>query len=127
QLALPRARAAPRRRRRYARRRRRARRVLENRPGRRAGAADDGRAADRRGPGAFALMRISLTGPAPPLRGGVALHTAGLAVALRTRGHDVEVVSYSRLYPRFLFPGTHQREDCAPVGAALLDTLDPRT
>jgi glycosyltransferase involved in cell wall biosynthesis len=72
-------------------------------------------------------MRISLIGPAPPLRGGVALHTAGLAAALRARGHDVEVVSYSRLYPRFLFPGTHQSEDRAPVGAALLDTLDPRT
>jgi glycosyltransferase involved in cell wall biosynthesis len=72
-------------------------------------------------------MRACLIGPAPPLRGGIALHTAGLAAALSRRGHDVDVLSYSRVYPRILFPGTRATEDRSPVGAALLDTMDPRT
>ena len=51
--------------------------------------------------------RIAIVGPAYPLRGGNALFVAHLLDALR-QDHDVYVVSYSRLYPKLLFPGKTQ-------------------
>lgn len=51
-------------------------------------------------------MRISLVGPHPPLRGGVAQHTARLAGALAELGHDVGVVSWRSQYPALLYKGT---------------------
>ncbi|HSB11832.1 MAG TPA: glycosyltransferase family 4 protein [Blastocatellia bacterium] len=51
-------------------------------------------------------MRISIIGPAYPLRGGIAHHVHWLRGELATRGHNVQVVSFRRLYPRVLFPGT---------------------
>lgn len=51
-------------------------------------------------------MRISLVGPFPPLRGGVAQHTARLADALEDLGHEVTVVSWRSQYPRLLYKGT---------------------
>jgi glycosyltransferase involved in cell wall biosynthesis len=50
-------------------------------------------------------VRITIVGPAYPLRGGIAHHVYSLRRALVERGHSVQVVSFSRLYPRFLFPG----------------------
>ena len=50
-------------------------------------------------------MRISLVGPFPPLRGGVAQHTARLAAALDDLGHDVSVVSWRSQYPPLLYKG----------------------
>ncbi|HKG22558.1 MAG TPA: glycosyltransferase family 4 protein, partial [Blastocatellia bacterium] len=50
-------------------------------------------------------MRITIVGPAYPLRGGIAHHVYSLRRALVERGHSVQVVSFNRLYPRFLFPG----------------------
>ena len=51
-------------------------------------------------------MRISIVGPAYPLRGGIAHYVYRLQQELAHRGHDVQVVSFRRLYPRLLFPGT---------------------
>ena len=51
--------------------------------------------------------RIAIVGPAYPLRGGNALFVAHLLDALR-QDHDVYVISYSRLYPKLLFPGKTQ-------------------
>jgi len=70
-------------------------------------------------------MRTIVVGPAPPLRGGIAKHTAGLTEALGRRGHHVEVISYSRLYPRIGFPGSSEREQAGLLGTQLLDTLKP--
>ncbi len=53
------------------------------------------------------IARIAIVGPAYPLRGGNALFVAHLLDALR-QDHDVYVVSYSRLYPKLLFPGKTQ-------------------
>jgi glycosyltransferase involved in cell wall biosynthesis len=50
-------------------------------------------------------MRISIVGPAWPLRGGIAHHVYWLRQQLLARGHDVQVVSFRKLYPRILFPG----------------------
>jgi len=55
-------------------------------------------------------MRLVLIGPARPLRGGVAQHTTRLAAAAEAAGHDVLLLSYARLYPRWLYPGRAMRE-----------------
>jgi len=77
-------------------------------------------------------MRLAIVGPAPPWRGGIALHTAEMASAARALGHEVLVVSFRRLYPGWLFPGTSQLEPGAAPPSAddrdarpLLDSLDP--
>jgi glycosyltransferase involved in cell wall biosynthesis len=55
-------------------------------------------------------MRFTIVGPAYPLRGGIAHHTYWLRQQLASRGHDVQVVSFSRLYPALLFPGTTEQD-----------------
>ncbi len=50
-------------------------------------------------------MRIALVGPAHPFKGGGAAHTTELAHRLAGRGHDVTIESWSRQYPRMLYPG----------------------
>lgn len=51
-------------------------------------------------------MRIVSVGPAPPWRGGIAHYHFALVEQLKSDGVEVEVLNFSRLYPRFLFPGT---------------------
>jgi glycosyltransferase involved in cell wall biosynthesis/SAM-dependent methyltransferase len=50
-------------------------------------------------------VRIAVVGPTHPLKGGVAQHTTALASRLAAAGHEVELVSWSRQYPRLLYPG----------------------
>jgi glycosyltransferase involved in cell wall biosynthesis len=75
-------------------------------------------------------MKICLIGPAYPLRGGIAHHTSFLANALRKR-HDVTLLSYTRLYPSFLFPGTTEfdtsRRRFASDSEPIFDPLGPRS
>jgi len=54
-------------------------------------------------------MKLVLVGPAYPLRGGNALTLGYLAEALSAE-HDVHIISYSRLYPKLLFPGTRMED-----------------
>lgn len=79
-------------------------------------------------------MRLAIVGPMHPLRGGIALHTAEMAVAARARGHAVRVLSFARMYPGVLFPGRTQLDlDAEPEAsaaverAALIDTCVPWT
>ncbi len=76
-------------------------------------------------------MRISLVGPIYPFRGGIAQHTALLARALRQAGHEVDVLSFKRQYPAWLYPGQSDREPdeaADPFPARyLLDPLKPLT
>lgn|SRR5574337_272472 len=75
-------------------------------------------------------MKICVIGPAYPLRGGIAHHTAFLTRELRKR-HDVTLLSYTRLYPSLLFPGTTELDtsrlmcavDCEPI----FDPMNPRS
>ena len=53
-------------------------------------------------------MRVSIIGPAYPLRGGIAHHVFWLRKTLMARGHSVQVVSFRQLYPRIFFPGTSE-------------------
>src|SRR5215470_4301111 len=57
-------------------------------------------------------MRIALVGPTHPYKGGVAAHTTQTAHELAAAGHRVDLVSWSRLYPRRLYPG----EQAVPSG-----------
>lgn len=50
-------------------------------------------------------MRIAVVGAAHPYKGGIAAHTTATAHHLARAGHDVLVVSWSRLYPHRLYPG----------------------
>ncbi len=54
-------------------------------------------------------MRIVLVGTAYPLRGGIA-HYMGLLWKYLSLTHDVRIVTFSRQYPKFLFPGKSQDE-----------------
>jgi glycosyltransferase involved in cell wall biosynthesis len=66
-------------------------------------------------------VRIALVGPAHPYKGGVAAHTTSVASALRSAGHDVELVSWSRLYPERLYPG----ELAVPPGEPDVPVFEP--
>ena len=50
-------------------------------------------------------MRVAVVGPTYPLKGGVAAHTTELAHRLDGAGHQTRLVSWSRLYPKLLYPG----------------------
>jgi glycosyltransferase involved in cell wall biosynthesis len=51
-------------------------------------------------------LKVTILGPAYPLRGGIAHHLFWLHKELSARGHEVQVISFRSLYPRLLFPGT---------------------
>lgn len=79
-------------------------------------------------------MKIALIGPAYPYRGGIAHHTNMLHTYLRRRGHEVDVITFTRQYPRFLYPGQTQEEvgDAGDVAEAipsvrLIDSINPLT
>lgn len=55
-------------------------------------------------------MKIALIGPAYPYRGGIAHHTNMLYAYLKKHGHDVDVITFSRQYPKLLYPGAFQEE-----------------
>ncbi|MGL5857445.1 MAG: glycosyltransferase family 4 protein [Angustibacter sp.] len=59
-------------------------------------------------------VKVAVVGPAHPFKGGVAAHTTQLAHHLAAAGHDVELVSWSRLYPARLYPGQQAVPDGVP-------------
>ena len=74
---------------------------------------------------------VGVLGPVLPFRGGVAQHTTLLYRALRNKA-EVVMISFSRQYPQFLFPGTSDiepgYEDYQEEGVKyLLDSLNPFT
>lgn len=50
-------------------------------------------------------MRISIVGPTFPYKGGTALHTTEMAHRLQRSGNTVEIQTWKRQYPNFLYPG----------------------
>jgi hypothetical protein len=55
-------------------------------------------------------MRLSIIGPVYPYRSGIAHFTAELARTLEERGHQIQVISFRRQYPAWLFPGISDRD-----------------
>ncbi len=69
-------------------------------------------------------MKIIIIGPAYPWRGGIA-HHSGLLAAHLSKRHEVELVTFSRQYPSFLFPGTSQYEEVqAPPALPAQQSID---
>jgi len=55
-------------------------------------------------------VHIAVVGPTHPFKGGISQHTTVLARELESAGHDVELVSWLRQYPRRLYPGSQEVE-----------------
>lgn len=76
-------------------------------------------------------MRVTVVGPAYPLRGGIAHHVFWLHKELSARGHPVQVISFRSLYPRLVFPGTTEFDESElklDVGAlSIIRPLNPLT
>ena len=74
-------------------------------------------------------MRICLVGPSYPFRGGIAHYTTLLYKHLRPR-HDSAFFSFSRQYPRWLFPGKTDKDNSQIAikeegVEATLDSMNP--
>lgn len=76
-------------------------------------------------------MKVTIIGPAYPLRGGIAHHVYWLQRHLTARGHTVQVISFRQLYPALLFPGTTEIDTSQlkldAEACALLTSLNPAT
>ena len=76
-------------------------------------------------------MRILILGTAYPFRGGIAAYNERLAKELIKEGHEVEILTFTVQYPRFLFPGRTQYTDAsAPEGLSIrriLNSVNPVT
>jgi glycosyltransferase involved in cell wall biosynthesis len=59
-------------------------------------------------------MKIALVGPIYPYRGGIAHYTALLAMHLEQQ-HSIQVYTYDRQYPTWLYPGRSQMDPAAPL------------
>jgi glycosyltransferase involved in cell wall biosynthesis len=55
-------------------------------------------------------MRLTIIGPVYPYRGGIAHYTAEFARALIAAGDEVDILSFRRQYPRWLYPGKSDRD-----------------
>jgi D-inositol-3-phosphate glycosyltransferase len=71
-------------------------------------------------------MKIALIGPAHPYRGGIAHHSTMLSTYLRKRGHQVDLITFTRQYPAFLYPGKFQEElGDGPPAERMIDSMNP--
>ncbi|MBL8001504.1 MAG: glycosyltransferase [Flavobacteriales bacterium] len=61
-------------------------------------------------------MRISYLSTFFPLRGGIAHFNERFALELQRRGHTVRAITFSRQYPKLLFPGKTQEETGGAAG-----------
>jgi len=56
-------------------------------------------------------QKITLIGPVFPYRGGIAHFTTMLAKQLMDAGHEVQVISFKKQYPVWLYPGESDKDD----------------
>ena len=71
-------------------------------------------------------MKVCVVGPTYPYRGGISHYTTLLVKHLREAGHWTRFYSFTRQYPRWLFPGrTDKDPSLAPLKAACEYVLDP--
>jgi len=73
-------------------------------------------------------MKIVVIGPVPPYRGGISHHNSNLIEAISTKDNDILSITFSRLYPKFLYPGKDDKDvtqsttiDSEPI----IDMLNP--
>lgn len=71
-------------------------------------------------------MNFVLIGPVYPYRGGIAQYTRGLTHSLLDRGHQVQVFSFQRQYPNWLYPGKSDKDPSQTTLNIIPNyTLDP--
>lgn len=74
-------------------------------------------------------MKITLIGPVFPYRGGIAQYTALLASALTNEGHTIQLISFRRQYPKWLYPGLSDKDpsymDISFPAEFILDPFSP--
>ncbi|WP_127904411.1 glycosyltransferase [Solirhodobacter olei] len=76
-------------------------------------------------------MKVVVIGPVAPFRGGIARHTTAVARELASRPDtDVSIISFSRQYPKLLYPGKTDRDLGAKPASGIatsfcLDTVNP--
>lgn len=63
--------------------------------------------------GSKPAVKICIIGPTYPYRGGIAHYTTLLVRHLQQAGHHVKLYSYTRQYPKFLFPGKTDKDPSA--------------
>jgi glycosyltransferase involved in cell wall biosynthesis len=73
-------------------------------------------------------MKIAVVGPVYPYRGGIAHYTTILAERLE-ENHEIQVISYSLLYPKCLYPGKSDKDpSLAPLktnARFLINSINP--
>lgn len=77
------------------------------------------------------LPKVGMIGPVLPFRGGIAQHTTLLLRAMAGKA-DVRAMSFTRQYPKILFPGESDRDPdyeghVEPNTEYLIDPLNPLT
>jgi glycosyltransferase involved in cell wall biosynthesis len=74
-------------------------------------------------------MKVTIIGPAWPLRGGLASFDQRLCKAFLEESHVCSIYSFSLQYPGFLFPGTTQySSESAPAGIeihSIINSVNP--
>ncbi len=71
-------------------------------------------------------MKFAVIGPTYPYRGGISHYTTLLVQHLRNAGHWTRLYSYTRQYPRWLFPGkTDEDPSAIPLKVECEYVLDP--
>ncbi len=76
-------------------------------------------------------MKIAVIGPTYPYRGGISHYNTLLCENLAKK-HDVTAISFTRLYPKILFPGRDQKdlESKEKIGfnfTEMIDSINPLT
>ena len=75
-------------------------------------------------------MRFVVIGPTYPFRGGIAQYTTLLTRHLR-KAHEVRLISFTRQYPKWLYPGRTDRDPSpnplVEPAEHLIDSLNPLT
>ncbi len=56
------------------------------------------------------MTKIVLIGPVYPYRGGIAHFTSNLAQTFQENGYDLTVISFSKQYPKWLYPGKDDKD-----------------
>ncbi len=76
-------------------------------------------------------MKVFVIGPIYPYRGGIA-HSNRVLCENLSKNHELTAISFSRMYPKFLYPGKEQKEAKEDASFAVhteyaLDALNPLT
>jgi glycosyltransferase involved in cell wall biosynthesis len=78
------------------------------------------------------MKRLVVIGPVTPFRGGIAQHTTALCRQLASDGTQTLTLSFSHLYPQWLFPGASTTEpDAKPISDGsvryIINSVNPGT